>query len=383
MIFLKTTLTRINGVPTSEERLLNIGCIISSENLGGSSIIKYKYVQGKSVVIQTMVLDLSYTILKKAIALYSSGHTFEVTLKAINGQTTSQSISIQADQIVDGVANGSDSVITYLEDGAAIIYLTDETLDQIIALANVDVVEVEKELDGTVTVTYDNFAAGAQSHSIDSVTSTPNTIKIDGDKTALLAEVAQVTTTGLSSTYDVESVEFTGGKTVITVTQDPAGDSGNVEWDTVRFAVGESVTDSNTGSTGEVVSDDGTTLTLKNVTGKINDNDGITGDTSEGSADADGNATYSTLDLDGNDFAGVVIIDSANDAEIISIIENPPVHPFEIRASGTTEVRIVPGDVKTLGPGAEITLQGANGDWAKFENRDGIIYELAGGQYTA
>lgn len=312
MIFLKTTITRINGVPTSEERLLNIGSIVSSESLGGSSIIKYKYILGERVVINTMVLDLSYAILKKAIALYNPGHTIELSILSINGISTSQSLSLQADNIVDGVASDSDSIITYIERGSSISYKADQTLDQIIALANVDVVEVSEELNGAVTVTYDNVAGGP-------------------------------------------------------------------------FTVGETVTNNVSGATGEVVSDDEVdTLVLKNVTGEFNDNDDFVGGTSGATADTDGATDYTELDLTGNDFAGVVEITSPNDKEIIDSIVNPPVHPFEIRSSGTTEIRIIDSaTLKTLGPGGEIVLQGANGDWAKFENRDGVVYELAGGQYTA
>lgn len=384
MNFLKATILRSNGIATSVLTLLNISRIVASEQFGSGTLIKYKRQKSGTLFIDNILIDTAYATVKSAIQLYGSGVTIELAVTAINGVATSQTLSLQVDSIVEAVAIGSSSLLVYVENNVEYNYLVSATLDDIIGLTEQTTEEPQIDIpfNGTVAVPYDTFTGGAQSFAIDSVTTVPKTIKIAGDKTALLDHVTQVTSSGLAATYDVVSIAFTAGKTVITVVQDPTGDSGNLSWTTARFAVGEVITETTTGNTGAVVSDTGTILTLKNTTGKFNDNDGFSGATSLGVADVNGTPTYSIIDMTGLAYVNVINLSSVNAEEAIGSISNTiEGQTFEIRAKGNSEFRIVNGVIKTI-LGADIFMNGNTGDWAKFQNRGGVIYQLAGGQYT-
>ncbi len=143
------------------------------------------------------------------------------------------------------------------------------------------------------------------------------------------------------------------------------------------FEFGETVTDTITGATGVVVSgDDFTTLVLKDVTGQFNDGDAIEGGTSGATADMDGDATYTTIDLDNATDATAFVIASANTNLAIGNFSNAPSTPFKVIASGSTIFEFIDGTIKTVG-GEDAVLKGSTGDFAIFETRGGVIKEVS------
>ncbi len=142
------------------------------------------------------------------------------------------------------------------------------------------------------------------------------------------------------------------------------------------FAFGETVTDNVTGATGVVVSSNSIdTLILKDVTGSFNDNDDIVGGTSGSTADMDGNATYTTIDLTNTVGANVFLLASSNTNLAIDNFTNTPSVPFRVIAGGSTVYEIINGTIKTDG-GTDIVLKGSTGDFANFETRSGVIKEI-------
>lgn len=139
------------------------------------------------------------------------------------------------------------------------------------------------------------------------------------------------------------------------------------------FTAGETVTDSVTGATGEVVTDDAVdTLVLKNVSGEFSDGATLTGGTSGATADINGVPTYSTVDLTNTSNATVFILESANANEAIGAFTNAPTYPFTVISSGATIFEIVNGTIKTS-TGQPIVLNGNNGDLATFETRSSVV----------
>ncbi len=148
------------------------------------------------------------------------------------------------------------------------------------------------------------------------------------------------------------------------------------------FEFGETVTDNVTGATGVVVSSNSIdTLILKDVTGSFNDNDDIVGGTSGATADMDGNATYTTIDLTNAVGANVFLLSSSNTNLAIGNFTNAPVVPFRVIAGGSTVYEIINGIIKTDGS-TNIILKGSTGDFANFETRSGVIKEINSVIYT-
>lgn len=152
------------------------------------------------------------------------------------------------------------------------------------------------------------------------------------------------------------------------------------------FAFGETVTDTITGATGVVVSDNGAdTLILKDVTGDFNDNDTLEGGTSGTTADVNGATVYTTIDLTNAVGAGLFILASDNTHLAIGAFTNYPDGglPFKVEASGSTVFVIVnTSDIKTDG-GADIVLKGTTGDFATFAERDSTVKETGAVIYAS
>lgn len=137
------------------------------------------------------------------------------------------------------------------------------------------------------------------------------------------------------------------------------------------FLFDETITDAVTGSTAVVVSDNGTdTLIVKNVNSSFGDNNEIEGATSGATADVNGDPFYSPIDLSGIGNARVVFLASDNTVEAIESFINAP-SSFRVIAKNNT-ISIYNGTIKTS-TGQPIVLNGNNGDWASFEERDEVV----------